>query len=265
MTAYGEDLFKGTAHYYSRYRSIYPASLIRFLVERFSLDGSDRMLDLGCGTGQLAHRFSDWFEGIVGIDTEPEMIDEAIRLSKVIRVQNVEWFTGDIDTYKEKFDESFRLVTIAKAFHWMDRVKVLETLDAMVAPGGGVAIIDNYSPNKEQLPWLKKVDEVVKRWYGNERRAGNTTYAHPTISHQAIIANSQFDLEIHEMPTYEQVWTVDSIIGNIYSTSYGTKRFLGENVQSFEKHLKEELLALDNTGIYKEQINVSVKLAIKSK
>ncbi|MFJ7973517.1 hypothetical protein [Psychrobacillus sp. NPDC096389] len=109
------------------------------------------------------------------------------------------------------------------------------------------------------------MDEVVKRWYGNERRAGNTTYAHPTVSHQDIISNSKFNLEIYEMPTYEHVWTVDSIIGNIYSTSYGTKRFLGENVQLFENHLKEELLALDDTGIYKEQLNISVKLAVKSK
>lgn len=265
MTAYGEDLFKGTAHYYSRFRPMYPASLIRFLVERFSLDGSGRMLDLGCGTGQLAFRFSDWFERIVGIDMEPEMIEEAIRLSKEIRAENVEWFIGDLDTYKEKSDETFRLVTIAKAFHWMDRVKVLETLDEMVVPGGGVAIIDNYAPNKEQLPWQKKVEEVVKRWYGDERRAGNTTYAHPTISHQTIISNSKFDLEVYEMPTYEHVWTVNSIIGNIYSTSYGTKRFLGGNVQLFENQLKEELLALDDTGIYKEQLNISVKLAVKSK
>lgn len=265
MTAYGEDLFKGTAHYYSRYRPMYPASLIRFLIEKFSLDGSGKMLDLSCGTGQLAHRFSDWFEGIVGIDREPEMIDEAIRLSKVIRAENVKWFTGDIDTYKENSDETFQLVTIAKAFHWMDRAKVLDTLDDMVACDGGIAIIDTYSSNKELLPWQKKVDEVVKRWYGNERRAGNTTYAHPTISHQTIISNSNFDLEIHEMPTYEQIWTVDAIIGNIYSTSYGTKRFLGENVWSFEEHIKEKLLALDDTGVYKEQLNVSVKLAVKRK
>ena len=133
MAAYGKELFKGTASYYSRYRPMYSASLIRFLVERFSLDGRGKMLDLGCGTGQLAFRFSDWFEEIVGIDTEPEMIKEAIRLSKEIRVENVEWFNGAIDTYKEKPDETFHLVTIAKAFHWMDRAKVLETLYEKIA------------------------------------------------------------------------------------------------------------------------------------
>ncbi|WP_102694017.1 class I SAM-dependent methyltransferase [Rummeliibacillus pycnus] len=265
MKNYGENLFKGSAIYYSKYRPLYPASLVRFLVNRISLDGNGRMLDLGCGTGQLALRFSDWFEQIVGIDTEPEMIDEAKRLSNERRVKNMEWFIGDINSYKGKYENSFRFVTIAKAFHWMNRDEVLEQLYDMVSLGGGVAIIDQYSPNKKVLPWQKKVSEVVKHWYGEERRAGNTTYSHPTISHQAVIENSKFDLEVHQIPTFEQTWTIDSIIGNIYSTSYGSKRFLGDYVHLFEENVREELLALNNTGIFKESIETSVKLAIKSK
>ena len=263
MINYGDQLFKGTAWYYSRYRPLYPGTLIRFLRDRFSLDGKGHMLDLGCGTGQLAFRFADWFEGIVGIDTEPEMIQEAIRLAKELRVDNLEWINGDLDTYKKEFDGEFRFVTIAKAFHWMDREKVLDTLYEMISYGGGVAIIDNYSPNKDLLPWQTKLNEVVKQWYGNERRAGNTTYTPPTVSYQENILNSKFDLEMHELPTYEHEWSLDSIIGNLYSTSYGSKRFLGENVNLFEKHLKEELLEHDNNGIFKEQINLSIKLAIK--
>ncbi len=192
------------------------------------------------------------------------MIQEAIRLSKEIRLENMEWFNGDIDTFKGKSDKDFRFVTIAKAFHWMDREKVLDTFYGLVSHDGGIAIIDNYSPNNELLLWQEKVNEVIKHWYGNERRAGNTTYNHPTVSHQEIIASSKFDLEIHQIPTYDQIWSLDSIIGNIYSTSYGAKRLLGENVNLFEEHLKEELLAIDNTGIYIEQINISVKLALKN-
>ena len=263
MKSYGQDLFKGAAKYYSKYRPLYPASLIRFLVKRFSLDGNGKMLDLGCGTGQLALRFSDWFEQIVGIDPDLEMIQEAKRLTTELRAENMNWFNGDIDSYRENYEEPFRLVTIAKAFHWMDRTAVLETLYDMVSLNGGVAIIDNYSPNKEILPWQKKVNEVVQQWYGEERRAGNTTYSHPTISHQEVIEKSPFDLEVYQMPTYEQIWTVDSIIGNLYSTSYGSKLFLGEHVQLFEDHLREELLSLNDTGVFKEKIETSVKLAIK--
>lgn len=263
MDRYGEELFKGSAKYYSRYRPLYPASLIRFLIGRFALDGTGRMLDLGCGTGQLALRFSDWFEQIVGIDTEPEMIDEAKRLSAEIRSENIEWYIGDIKSYRTEDKNPFRFAVIAKAFHWMDRAMVLEILYDMVSSGGGIAIIDHYSPNKKVLPWQKKVDEVVKYWYGEERRAGNTTYSHPTISHQKIIEHSKFDLEVHQLPAHEKIWTIDMIIGNIYSTSYGNKRFLGDHACLFEEQLREELLALNDAGIFKERIETSVKLALK--
>jgi ubiquinone/menaquinone biosynthesis C-methylase UbiE len=264
MKDYGEDLFKDTASYYSSYRPLYPSTLLRFLRSKFSLDGNGNMLDLGCGDGRLALRFSDWFESIVGVDTEPEMIQEAKRLSQDARVENMEWFIGDIEKYKRQDQKTFRFVTIAKAFHWLDREKVLESLYDMVSFGGGIAIIDNYSPKIEPLPWQKKITEVVNHWYGNERRAGITTYSHPAVSHEEIIESSKFDLEIHSLPFHEQVWTLDSIIGNLYSTSYGAKPFLGDNFISFEKHLREELLTLDETGLFKEQINISIILALKN-
>ncbi|WLR42093.1 hypothetical protein LC087_15170 [Bacillus carboniphilus] len=50
MSQYGEGLFKGSAEYYSKYRPIYPSNLIRFLVDKFSLNGEQNLLDLGCGT-----------------------------------------------------------------------------------------------------------------------------------------------------------------------------------------------------------------------
>ncbi|MFL0507048.1 class I SAM-dependent methyltransferase [Ureibacillus sp. 179-F W5.1 NHS] len=148
MAEYGKDLFKGTASYYSRYRPLYPSSLIRYLIDKFSLDGKGRMLDLGCGTGQLAFRLTDWFEKVIGIDTEPEMIQEAMRLVKELRIENLEWFIGELESFKKKYDGHFRFVTIAKAFHWMDREKTLDMLYEMISDGGGIAIIDNYSPNK---------------------------------------------------------------------------------------------------------------------
>lgn len=259
----GKDLFKGTASYYSQFRPVYPNSLIRFLVESFSLDGKGNMLDLGCGTGQLAFRFADWFEKVVGVDTDQEMIEEARRISKEVRFENVKWHVGDLQHYKQTEATFFKLVTIAKAFHWMDRANVLESLYDMISVGGGIAIIDNTFPPQALLPWQETVNKVVQQWYGKERRAGNTTYAHPQVSHSEMIEQSRFNLYVYQLPAFEQTWTIDSIIGNLYSTSYGSKRFLGDNVASFEKHLTETLLALDETGIFKEETKITVNIALK--
>ncbi|WP_214483759.1 class I SAM-dependent methyltransferase [Bacillus sp. SM2101] len=265
MSIYGNELFKGAASYYSKYRPTYSSSLIRFLVNKFSLNGEQQLLDLGCGTGHLTIRFSDWCNKIVAIDIEPEMIAEAQRLHKEIRFGNIQWFKGTLKEYKQSTNEKFELVTIAKAFHWMDRKKVLEELFELVSDAGGVAIIDNYAPHKKLTVWQEQLDEVKAYWYGKERRAGNVTYSHPKESHEEVIANSKFKLENHLLPTYEIHWTVESILGNLYSTSYGSKRFLGNNVEAFERDLKKALLEVDESGIYKEKIELSVKLGIKSK
>jgi hypothetical protein len=147
----------------------------------------------------------------------------------------------------------------------MDRHKVLDDLFGLVSEGGGVAIIDNYDPDKKLNAWQEKLSEVKDNWYGNERRAGNITYSHPKESHEEVVAKSKFRLESHFLPAYEINWTIDSILGNLYSTSYGSKRFLGSNVEAFERDLKEALLEVDESGIYKETMNLSVKLGIKSK
>ncbi|UOQ93477.1 class I SAM-dependent methyltransferase [Halobacillus shinanisalinarum] len=263
MNKYGSDLFKGAAQYYSKYRPMYPASLVRFLVDRCALSGGEQLLDLGCGTGQLTIRFSDWCHKIVGIDTEPEMIKEASRIHNELRFGNIEWFSGSLEYYRKNNDEKFKLVTIAKAFHWMDRAKVLEHLYDMVTVDGGVSIIDNYNPASKLTTWQITLNEVVKHWYGSERKAGNTIYDHPNESHEDILSNSSFHVEIHELPPYEITWTIETILGNLYSTSYGSKRFLGNKVEAFEHDLRSSLLAINNSGIFKEQVDLSVKLGIK--
>lgn len=263
MNKYGQDLFKGSAGYYSKYRPMYPSSLIRFLIKTFSLNGEQNLLDLGCGTGQLTIRFSDWCHRIVGIDVEPEMIEEAARLHQEVRMGEIQWFNGTLEQYNLENHQHFSLVTIAKAFHWMDRPKVLEELFDMISPGGGVAIIDHYDPDQTLKPWQVRFNEVIKKWYGENRKAGNSTYAHPVTSHEEIISHSKFDLEVHTLPAYEITWTIESLLGNLYSTSYGSKRFLGSDVPLFEHDVREALLDVDEAGEYREESMLSVKVGRK--
>ena len=48
------DLYRGTAGYYDRFRVPYPAGLVGDLADRTGADGTGRLLDLACGTGQLS-------------------------------------------------------------------------------------------------------------------------------------------------------------------------------------------------------------------
>src|SRR5438874_2268015 len=62
---------------YVRFRPRYPAALIEALARRCGLDGSGRLLDLGCGPGFLAIALAPHVAEAVGMDPEPEMLSLA--------------------------------------------------------------------------------------------------------------------------------------------------------------------------------------------
>ncbi len=68
------DLFAGTAPYYARYRPGYPGAVLGHLRAAFNLDGTGRLLDLGCGTGEVARPLHADFEEVVGLDVSPERV-----------------------------------------------------------------------------------------------------------------------------------------------------------------------------------------------
>jgi SAM-dependent methyltransferase len=67
-------IFAGTAAYYRRFRPPYPEALVANIVAVAGSGGRGRLLDLGCGTGQLAVPLSRHFRDVVAVDAEEEMV-----------------------------------------------------------------------------------------------------------------------------------------------------------------------------------------------
>jgi hypothetical protein len=60
-----------------------------------------------------------------------------------------------------------RLVTIGRAFHWMDRPRVLTVLDGLVASGGAVALFATAVPAVPAVPqntWQPAFQELMDRY-----------------------------------------------------------------------------------------------------
>src|SRR5437879_10482899 len=191
------DLFKGTAWYYARYRPGYPGPFFAHIVERFRLNGTGRLLDLGCGTGQLALPLAARFQEVVGMDPEPEMLAEAALQAGAAAVSNVTWIEGganDLHALKPQLG-TFRLATMGSSFHWMNQEATLQALAGIVDPSGGVVIAGIASIaglwNRANA-WQEAVKTVIQRWLGVARRAGSSTYAEPAERFEAVIARSPF-------------------------------------------------------------------------
>jgi len=119
MTA-ESHLFRDAADYYARYRVPYPGELFEAMRDQTRLSGEGRLLDLGCGTGEIALRMSRFFRDVWAVDVEPEMIAHGRAKAERLGVANVRWMVGRAEEV-EAPPGSFELITIGAAFHWMDR------------------------------------------------------------------------------------------------------------------------------------------------
>src|SRR5690349_21823917 len=130
--------FRDLADYYTTGRPTYPALLARRVANLIGLNGTQTVLDLGTSPGFLALDYHPFAARVIAIDPEPDMLRvarrNAARAGKVI-----DFVPGSSNDLGPEFGR-LHLVTIGRAFHWMDRPHTLETLDTLVDPSGAVAL-----------------------------------------------------------------------------------------------------------------------------
>jgi len=242
--------YQGTARYYSLYRPPYPPALITVVRDTFRLDGSGRLLDLGCGPGSVAIRLAHLFERVVAIDPEPDMLVEGKAEANRAGVSNIEWVLGGSRDLSPAFG-SFRLVTMGESFHWMDRKQTLEALYELVCDGGGIAIVGRGAPLSPppMTPWRAAINRVVKQYVGERPLPWDGIDPPPEELHEAYLRRSRFKDMTQYQQTFEVEWTVDSIIGNLYSMSFCSRELLGDRVEAFERDLRSAVLAAEPSGV----------------
>lgn len=261
----GKTLFKNTSSYYSKYRLGYPQEFFDYVYNYFNLNENGRLLDLGCGTGQISIPFSTRLKEVIAIDPEEEMLIEAEEASTKLKIKNIKFIKEKAEDITNKLGV-FNLTTIGAAFHWMNQVEVLQLIYNLTQQGGGIAIVNDSSSPWRDKPeeWNTIRKEIIQKYLGKKRRAGNSFFTNKSNkTFKELLIDSPFnecEEWIHEY-TYE--WTNESIINILYSTSFASKDLLGDKVQKFENELKTKLLEIEPSGVYKEKIQVEVLLAKK--
>ena len=102
------------------------AELLKLLQAR----PSERVLDLGCGTGHLTAEIADTGAAVVGIDASSEMIEQARR-----RYPQIEFHLADARDYRVQ--EPFDAVFSNAALHWVKPADAaVQTVASVLKPGG---------------------------------------------------------------------------------------------------------------------------------
>lgn len=104
------------------------------VIELLSPQSGERILDLGCGTGQLTAQIVESGANVVGLDNSPAMIDEARRLFPEIEFQLA-------DAHEFRVDDSFDGVFSNAALHWIKKPeKVAACIARALKPHGRMAV-----------------------------------------------------------------------------------------------------------------------------
>ena len=221
--AVGEDLGFGgeVAGFYHRYRRGYPSAVIDTLTGAFGLTSDDVVVDLGCGTGQLALPIASRVRAVAGVDPEPDMLARARQAAAEQGVQNASWLLGadtDIPALAALLgSRRAGAVTIGQALHWMRYRELIPALVPLLRPGGGIAVITNGTPMwLQDSPWSRALRGFLEQWLG--RPAASTCGTDDASQLRYRDAMTEAGLGVTETRyDYTDELDFDHLVGGVYS------------------------------------------------
>jgi SAM-dependent methyltransferase len=250
--------FETAAPHYLAGRPAYAPRLIERVATFCGLRAGDRVLDLGCGPGQLAVAFAVHAGEVVAMDPEPEML----RLAEIAAADagvKVSFTTGS--SYDLAPSQGrFRLVTIGRAFHWMDRIDTLRRLDGMIEPDGSIALFGDTHPQVPDNAWLTDYRAALDR-FAPEGSARGLHRSPDWIGHEAVLLDSPFD-QLDTASVIERRQTpVESLVDRALSMSRTSPGKIGTRADDLAQAIRESMTVHARAGVLSEVIETRALMA----
>jgi SAM-dependent methyltransferase len=266
VVRFDTDLYRGSAGYYDRYRLPYPESMITDLIGRAGISGRGRLLDLACGTGQLAFPLRRWFGQVWAVDREPDMVEVVRAKAAAQGAEDVRPVVSDAETL-DAGPGYFGLAVIGNAFHRLDRDLVAGRILGWLRPGGCVALCWSSGPWTGEENWQRALAATLDRWkaaLGAEHRipAGWDLPRQRRPDPQEL-SDAGFEVAGHHEFAIEHRWSVPELAGYIRSTSFLPASVLGGQAAAFDADLAASLGPHSDGGAFPQTVSFAYDLARK--
>jgi SAM-dependent methyltransferase len=228
-----------------RYRPSYPPAVFDILAELLSGE-SRRVLDVGCGTGNLARRLIEYADQVDAVDFSAAMIEQGKRLPNGDH-PGLRWLYGRVEDIA--LDPPYALITAGECLHWMDWHIVLPRFHTLLTAGGYLVIVGH---DTVPDPW-SILGDVVSRY----RTDGGHT---PVNMIERLQEQGLFwkvgEKKVTPVP-FEQ--SVDDFVESYHSRSGFSRARMGrDQADAFDREARQMLQGTYGDGVIPFQVEGSV-------
>ena len=256
--SFDPNRFQTAASHYRTGRPAYAPALIRRVSDACGLRDSHRVLDLGCGPGQLAIGFSYFCGSVTALDPEPNMLRAAAELATGLAPQ-IRFVQGSSYDLGPHFG-TFKLVTMGRSFHWMDRAATLKTLDALVEVDGAVVLFDDARPEVPENAWYQHFRAIVEKFAADDP-ARKQRHAPDWLKNEALLLGSAFN-RLERIGVIERrKLAADALLDRAFSMSSTTRARLGNRADEMEVELKAFIQKTAVNGALEEIVESRATIA----
>ncbi len=198
----------GFAHgnLYNDARPRYPQEAVVYFLERFGLDDTSHVLDLGAGTGIFSRQLLSHVGRLTAVDPSASM-----RATFATSTPGVEILDGS-DVAIPLADHELEAVFVAQAFHWFDAPRALQEIHRGLRPGGNLGLI--WNDRDTATPWIRDLNHAM-RWDVHQPYDANVDVV-------AIVAAGPFGDVVRRDFHHRYILTHAQVLHRVLSTSYIT-------------------------------------------
>jgi SAM-dependent methyltransferase len=238
--------FASTVEFYARYREPYLPQFFKKVAEQIELCGDESLLDIGCGPGLLAIGFVPFVGSGTGLDPESAMIAAAKAAAAEAGV-GLSLIHGRIEEFPTT--QTYDVITIGRALHWLERSATLAVLEQILAPESGRILICRASSTETpETAWVKPYEQVRRAW------ASGPEEKHYRIDPKEWFADSCFRALGETSVAERRQVTVADLIGRALSKSNSSPEIIGKERARFEEEITATLEPFVRDGVLVEQI-----------
>ncbi len=198
-----------------------------------------RILDAGCGTGQMASGLLPYLDANAGelidaVDLSAAMIEAGKRMAYGVDPR-INWITGPIE--EVPLYPPYALIVAAASLHWMPWAKTLPRFAAMVSANGYLALVEGRSFRE---PWAEELTPLLAHYSMNQ---DFRPYNMGTVA-TMLEENGYFrQVACIETSPVASRQPVDDWIEGIHATNgFSRDRMIPTQAAAFDRQVRELLL-----------------------